>query len=86
MLIATVFPLAIGPVTNAITRRFERQSDRDALRLTDNPDAYRRAFEQLARLNLEDPHPPRWEVILFDDHPPLAERIAMADTHVSRGS
>jgi len=79
MLIATIFPLAIGPVTNAITRHFERQCDGDALRLTGNPDAYRGAFELLGRLNLEDPNPPRWEVILFDDHPPLAERIAVAD-------
>jgi len=79
MLLATAFPLAVGPVTNAVSRHFERQCDRDALRLTGNPPAYRSAFEQLGRLNLEDPDPPRWEVILFDDHPPLGERIAMAD-------
>ena len=79
MLIVNVFPLFIGPITNAISRHFERQCDGDALRLTGKPDAYRGAFELLARLNLEDPTPPRWEVILFDDHPPLAERIAMAD-------
>jgi len=78
MLIATLFPLVIAPATNAISRRFERQSDGDALRLTGDPGAYREAFELLSRINLEDPEPPRWEVILFDDHPPLAERIARA--------
>lgn len=86
MLIASVFPLVSGIVTNAISRRFERQCDSDALRLTDSPDAYRQAFENLGDLNLEDPQPPRWEVILFEDHPPLAERIAMADTYESARS
>ncbi len=79
LLLATLYPLLVAPVTNAISRRFERQCDSDALRLTEDPQAYRTAFEQLGMLNLSDPNPPRWEVILFDDHPPLAERIAMAD-------
>jgi STE24 endopeptidase len=39
-------PLIIGPATNAISRHFERQADADALRLTDNPAAFRRAFER----------------------------------------
>jgi STE24 endopeptidase len=81
MLITTVFPLLIGPITNAISRRFERQCDGDALRLVNNPQAYRTAFEQLGRLNLDDPDPPWWEVVWFDDHPPLRQRIAMADEH-----
>jgi hypothetical protein len=29
-------------------------------------------------LNKTDPQPPRLEVILFHDHPPIAERLAMA--------
>jgi len=78
------FPLLIGPVTNAISRHFERQADTDALRLTDDPDAYRGAFRLLTDMNLADPEPPRWEEILFEDHPPMAKRIAMADQYVRR--
>ncbi len=86
MLITSLFPLLISPVTNAISRRFERQCDGDALRLTDNPNAYRTAFQQLGRLNLDDPNPPWWEVVWFCDHPPMAQRIAMADDYESRMS
>jgi len=80
-LILATLPLIVAPVTNAVSRHFERQADADALRLTDDPDAYRSAFRKLTGMNLVDPDPPRWEVILFDDHPPMAERIAAADAY-----
>ncbi|MBI4582125.1 MAG: M48 family metallopeptidase [Planctomycetes bacterium] len=79
MLIATLYPLVIGPATNAVSRRFERQADRLALDLTNDPPAYRSAFDLLTRMNLADPDPPRWEEILFDDHPAMNKRIALAD-------
>ena len=72
------------PITNATSRHFERQADTDALQLTDDPDAYRSAFRLLTDMNLADPEPPRWEEILFEDHPPMAKRIAMADQYVKR--
>ncbi len=82
MLIMLTFPLLIAPLTNAVSRHFERQCDRDALRLTNDPDAYREAFRRLTRLNLVDPDPPRWEELLFDDHPAMSKRIAAADEYV----
>jgi STE24 endopeptidase len=81
ILISVVFPLILSPILNAISRRFERQCDSDALRLTDDPAAYRTAFQKLSEMNMADPNPPRWEEILFDDHPAMAKRIAMADTY-----
>lgn len=81
MLIMTVFPLLSGIVTNAIMRRFEYQCDRDALRLTDDPGAFRQAFEKLTALNMVDTHPPRWEEVLFDDHPAMSKRIAAAEAY-----
>jgi len=81
MLISTVYPLLIGPLTNAISRHFERQADWKALEMTDDPAAFRGAFELLTRMNLADPDPPRWEEILFDDHPATAKRIAMATAY-----
>lgn len=83
-LLLTAYSLVIGPISNAIGRHFERQADNESLRLTDDPEAYRGAFEKLTDMNLADPNPPRWEVILFDDHPPMAERIAMTDTYARR--
>ena len=81
MLIMTVMPLLTGIVTNAILRHFERRCDADALRLTDDPAAFRAAFEKLTALNMVDANPPRWEEILFDDHPAMSKRIAQADAY-----
>ena len=67
------------PLMNTLMRVFERQCDRYALQRTQTPDAYRAAFSKLAKLSKADPDPPWLEVILFDDHPPIAERLAMAD-------
>jgi STE24 endopeptidase len=74
-----VFSLLIGPIGNALSRRFERQCDRYALERTHDAPSYRAAFQKLAKQNKADPDPPRWEVILFHDHPPIAERLQMAE-------
>lgn len=86
MLITSLFPLVSSPVTNAVSRRFERQCDSDALRLTDKSDAYRTAFQRLGGLNLDDPNPPWWEVVFFCDHPPLGQRIRMAEAYERAGA
>lgn len=65
------------PLSNAISRRFERQADAYALAHC-GADAYIRAFTRLGKLNKADPNPPKWEVIWFESHPPIGERIAMA--------
>jgi STE24 endopeptidase len=67
------------PLQNALSRRFERQSDRYALRRTGMADAYRSAFQKLARQNKGDPNPHWLAVLLFHSHPPIAERLAMAN-------
>ena len=64
---------------NAISRRYERQSDRYALRRTGLKDAYVSAFRKLARLNKDDPDPHWLEVLLFHSHPPIGQRLAMAE-------
>ena len=46
---------------------------------TKTPGAYRSAFLKLARMNKADPDPHPLVVWLFDDHPPIRERLAMAD-------
>lgn len=79
MLTVAVFSLFVEPLQNAISRLFERQSDRYALESTQKVAAYRTAFQKLARQNKADPDPHPLEVFLFHSHPPIAERIAMAD-------
>jgi STE24 endopeptidase len=80
MLILTVFTNLVEPLTNAISRRYERQCDRYALTRTGLREAYLSAFRKLARLNKDDPDPHWLETFLFHSHPPIAERLAMAET------
>jgi len=79
MLVLTVFALVLEPLQNIISRRYERQCDRYALTRTGLRQAYVSAFRKLARLNKDDPNPHALEVFLFHSHPPISERLKMAD-------
>jgi len=62
-----------------MSRRFERQCDRYALERSGKSAAYVSAFRKLAKLNKDDPAPHPIEVFLFHSHPPIAERLALAE-------
>lgn len=79
MFTMTVFMLVLSPLQNAISRHYERQCDRYALVRTKNAPAYRTAFLKLARLNKADMNPNPVEVFLLHSHPPIADRLAMAE-------
>src|SRR5439155_13900334 len=79
LLVLTLFGLLLAPLQHALSRFFERQCDGYALRRTGLPQAYRSAFVKLARMNKADPDPHPLVVWLFDDHPPIRQRLAMAD-------
>jgi STE24 endopeptidase len=79
MLILTLFTMLLEPLQNALSRRFERQADRYALQRTGLRDAYISAFRKLAKLNKDDPSPHWLEVLLFHSHPPVGQRLAMAE-------
>jgi STE24 endopeptidase len=79
MLVLTLLALLGEPLQNIISRHYERQCDRYALACTGLKPAYTSAFRKLARLNKDDPHPNRVAVFLFHSHPPISERLALAD-------
>ncbi len=81
MLVLSLFGLVLEPLQNAISRHFERQADRYALQRTNDKSAYCTAFRKLAKLNKDDPDPPRLEVALFHSHPSIGERLAMAEKY-----
>lgn len=79
LLVFGVLGLVMTPLQNTLSRHFERQCDRYALTRSRLSEAYRSAFRKLARLNKDDPRPNAIATFLFHSHPPISERLAMAD-------
>ncbi|MBI3321895.1 MAG: M48 family metallopeptidase [Candidatus Omnitrophica bacterium] len=79
MLWLSVVGLIGQPIQHALSRSLEWQADRFAVDVTKRPRAFADALRRLAALNLADPAPPRWVVWLLYDHPPITERIRVAE-------
>ena len=73
----------LTPLQLAHSRWIERRTDKFALDLTRNGEAYASALEKLAEANLADPDPPRWVTLLMHSHPPITERVAAARRHAA---
>ena len=67
------------PVSNAVSRTFERQADQVSLELAAQPDAFIAVEMNLARDNKSNVAPTPWNVWLYSSHPPTVERIRMAE-------
>lgn len=79
MLMLTLFATLLEPLQNTVSRRYERQCDRYALKRTGAKAWYLSAFRKLARMNKADPDPHWLEVFLFHSHPPIGRRLALAE-------
>lgn len=80
-LFLAVFPLGfvvVGLLASWLSRVDERQADLHALGVLHDPDAFAGLFRRLAETNRADVDPNRWKR-LNASHPPLAERLAMAE-------
>ena len=78
-LVLTLLGLVMLPLQNTLSRHFERSSDRYALKLTRNPEAFENFFVKLARLNLAETQPNRIIEFLFHTHPSIARRLQLAE-------
>lgn len=76
------FALCVGllvlPLETWVSRRFEREADRMAIELTEDPDTAVRTFRRLAYSNLADLRPHPLAVSILFSHPPIPERISSA--------
>jgi STE24 endopeptidase len=79
LLVLVVAGLVASPVENAVSRRYEAEADWAALQATRDPAATRALFVRFAKTSLEEPNPPAWVYWLRENHPTLAQRIAMAE-------
>lgn len=77
-LILGVYGLLTSPLDNAVSRWRERLADKYALESTGKTEAFASAFIRLANQNLGEVDPEKWVVLMFHSHPPLAQRIEMA--------
>lgn len=75
----SVIGLVLTPVHHGLSRRFERAADRFALERTQAPQVFAAALRKLGRQNLAEESPSRWVEWFWYDHPPIAQRIAMAE-------
>ncbi len=67
----TLFSLAIMPVSNALSRKFEREADSFALKITGDRDSFVSSMEKLAELNLADRDPNPVTEFMFYSHPSI---------------
>ena len=79
LLFALLAGLVTQPISNAISRSFERRADEIAFELIDDPAPAVSAFRRLAISNIADLRPPDVAVWMFYGHPPIADRIAAAE-------
>lgn len=77
-LVLTVASLLALPIENAVSRRYEAEADWAALQATRDPAAAAQLFRSFQRTSLQEPSPPAWDYWLLENHPTLAQRIAMA--------
>ncbi|HLN60830.1 MAG TPA: M48 family metallopeptidase [Symbiobacteriaceae bacterium] len=80
-----VLGVPLLPVFMATSRQWERDCDQFALKLTQDAPAFISAFRKLASRNLADFEPPRWVYYFLYSHPPIPERIAMAERFARGG-
>jgi STE24 endopeptidase len=84
LLVTIVLQIAISPLANVVTRRYEAEADWVSLQTTHDPVSTRAAFVDLAEKSKADPQPPTWSYVLDENHPTIMQRIAMADAWESR--
>jgi STE24 endopeptidase len=78
-LVGGAIGLIAMPAANAYSRWRERMADQYALEATSKGAAFASAMTRLANQNLADADPERWVVVLLYSHPPIRERVAMAE-------
>jgi STE24 endopeptidase len=79
LLTITLLQLALTPLTNTVSRRYEAEADWVGLQGTQDPEAAKGLFKGFVRTDLQDPDPPGWAHVFLDDHPPLLTRVEQAE-------
>jgi STE24 endopeptidase len=79
LLVLVALGLLALPLENAVTRHMEAEADWSALQATRDPAAARGLFENFVPATLSQPDPPGWDYVLLENHPTIAQRLAMVE-------
>jgi STE24 endopeptidase len=79
VLTLTAAGIAVMPLSNAVSRRYEAEADWIALNATHDPAAGRGLFVNFVRTDLQNPDPPRWVVVLLENHPSPLARVEQVE-------
>jgi STE24 endopeptidase len=74
--------LFFGPLIHALSRHFERQADRYAVKNIPDRKAFVTAMAGLANRNLANAYPNRWIKFFYYSHPPVGERLETAEKNL----
>jgi STE24 endopeptidase len=77
LLVIALCQLALLPLRNEISRRYESEADWIGLNGTRDAAAARGLFAGFVRTSLEDPSPPGWAHVWLDTHPTPLQRVEM---------
>ena len=83
-IIYTVYNLLTRPVSNLVSRNYEREADSDAFAVCANPLSFATLMDKLSKQNLSDPSPSKLVKIFFYDHPPASERIEACRDYINK--
>ena len=83
-LILTIYTLIVSPISNTLSRHFERQADRYAVEHSSDPLALATALEKLSAQNLTDAEPHPLVEFLFHSHPSVQSRVRMVREFVEK--
>jgi Zn-dependent protease with chaperone function len=80
LLVISILSVLGQPLGNTISRYIEHQADQYGLEVThgltaDSGEVAAQSFNILGDVDLADPDPARWRVVLFYSHPSIPERI-----------
>jgi STE24 endopeptidase len=84
LLTLVVLNVLAAPLVNAVSRRYEAEADWSALKATRDPRSARKLFVDFQKTSLQEPNPSLLDYLWLENHPTIAQRIAMVDAWANR--
>jgi STE24 endopeptidase len=73
-----------APLVNVVSRRYEAEADWSALKATHDARSARKLFVDFQQTSLQEPNPSLLDYLWLENHPTIAQRIAMVEAWARR--